>query len=346
MPVYYTPKNLLLQWHITERCNLRCQHCYQHHYQRNELNFTELLQILEQFKELLSVFSDRAKQTCYGHITVTGGEPFARQDFLELLAVFAAQIDLFSFAILTNGSLIDQNIANQLYHFAPSFVQVSLEGSPSTHDRIRGQGNFAKTVNAIQLLKQANIPTLISFTAHKDNFTEFPYVAQIAKRLKVDKVWADRLIPTGQGAEMQSLDPVETKEFFHLMQQSKPKKWLRWLQPTEISMRRALQFLVDGGQPYYCKAGESLLTVQPNGDLYPCRRMPILLGNLQQETLLSLYDQHPLLNKLRDPEQIQGVCQQCSHVKLCRGGLKCLSYAITGDPFQPDPGCWLHHTVA
>lgn len=338
----YTPKTILLQWHITERCNLRCQHCYQQSYQRDELNFEQLLQILAQFKALLRAFSARSQQTCYGHITVTGGEPFVRKDFLELLTIFAAHAKWFSFAILTNGSFIDQTMAKRLCLLNPRFVQVSLEGTPSTHDRIRGKGNFAQTVAAIQQLKRVNIPTLISFTAHRENFAEFPYIAQLGKRLKVDKVWADRLIPTGQGAEMLSLSPTETQTFFKLMQRCQPKKWLRWLQPTQIGMQRALQFLVAGGQPYYCKAGDSLLTVQSNGDLYPCRRMPIKIGNLQQKTLLQLYDQHPLLNKLRDREQIQGVCQQCLYAKLCRGGLKCLSYAMTGDPFQPDPGCWLH----
>lgn len=339
----YTPSNLLLQWHITERCNLRCQHCYQENYQRNELGFDELLQILDQFIALLSVFSDRAQQTCHGHITVTGGEPFARTDFLDLLTTFATHANKFSFAILTNGSFIDEEMAKQLRQLNPTFVQVSLEGSPTVHDAIRGKGNFAQTVQAIQQLKQADISTLISFTAHRDNFHEFPYVAQLGKQLKVDRVWADRLIPTGQGATIDSLTPDETKDFFQLMQQSKNKK--RWLSksPTPVSMKRALQFLVDGGTPYYCKAGDKLLTVQPNGDLYPCRRMPIAVGNLKQQTLLELYDNHELLKKLRDPQQIPTKCQTCFYAKLCRGGLKCLSYATTGDPFQADPGCWLAH---
>ena len=84
----YAPANMLLQWHITERCNLRCAHCYQDNYTRDELSFAELLDILEQFKVLLTTLRQRKGKCLYAHITVTGGEPFARQDFLDLLKIF------------------------------------------------------------------------------------------------------------------------------------------------------------------------------------------------------------------------------------------------------------------
>jgi len=110
-------------------------------------------------------------------------------------------------------------------------------------------------------------------------------------------------------------------------------------------MHRALQFLVGNGKPYHCTAGDTLLTVQPNGDLYPCRRMPIRVGNLLETSLLELYDNSTLLRQLRHPEQISDGCQDCFYAKLCRGGLKCLSYAVTGDPLKADPGCWLQKPI-
>ncbi|OAD18962.1 heme d1 biosynthesis protein, partial [Candidatus Thiomargarita nelsonii] len=56
----YAPKSLLLQWHITERCNLRCAHCYQDNYARDELSFADLLKVLAQFKKLLATLNQRA----------------------------------------------------------------------------------------------------------------------------------------------------------------------------------------------------------------------------------------------------------------------------------------------
>jgi len=53
---------------------------------------------------------------------VTGGEPFARSDFLDLLGVFAAHHRLFRFAILTNGTFIDAAMARRLRKLRPAFV--------------------------------------------------------------------------------------------------------------------------------------------------------------------------------------------------------------------------------
>jgi radical SAM protein with 4Fe4S-binding SPASM domain len=339
----YTPTSLLLQWHITERCNLRCAHCYQDNYARNELSFEHLLNILEQFKTLLATLTQQRGKPLRAHITVTGGEPFARQDFLDLLAVFAAHHSLFSFAILTNGSFIDAKMARHLKKLAPRFVQVSLEGNETTHDNIRGSGSFAQTIAAIKHLRRERIVTMLSFTAHRNNFQEFSEVAKIGRQLRVNRVWADRLIPWGSGSNLreQILSPPETKAFFQIMHQAQQKAKRAWFNKTEIAMHRALQFLVAGGQPYRCTAGDSLLTVQPNGDLYPCRRMPIKIGNLLETPLLELYDNSELLHQLRQPQPTNEKCQNCFYAKFCRGGLKCLSYAVTGDPFTADPGCWL-----
>jgi len=333
----YHPRHLLMQWHITERCNLRCAHCYQDSYRSKELDLPELLSILDQFRAFIA-----ARPGATGHITVTGGEPFARRDFLSLLDVFAANRQQFSFAILTNGTFIDAAMASHLGRLKPSFVQVSIEGTQATHDRIRGEGNFDRTVEAAQLLVQAGVRTMISFTAHRDNYHEFPQVARLGRKLRVARVWSDRLIPCGSGAALQSqpLTPEETREYIELMHQAQKEAQRAWFGCSEIAMHRALQFLAAGGRPYHCTAGATLITVQPNGDLLPCRRMPIRVGNLLETPLHDLY-QCDLFQSLRNPERLSVGCERCAHARPCRGGLRCLSYAVTGDPFVADPGCWL-----
>ncbi len=339
----YRPRHLLLQWHITERCNLRCRHCYQESYCTRELSFDDLLTILQQYRELLSTWrSENSGTRLPGHITVTGGEPFVRSDFLDLLQLFRRDRCLYSFAVLTNGTFIDRTMAKRLQRLGPSFVQVSLEGTRKTHDAIRGSGSFDRTVAAIKQLVRARIRTLISFTATRANYREFPQVAELAGRLRADRVWADRCIPCGSGSELadQLLGPEDTSEFVELMRQACLKRSRRWLGRTEVAMHRALQFL-GGGPVYSCSAGDSLITVQPNGDLLPCRRMPIRVGNVLEVPLHMLYAESPLLARLRNKNQKISGCEDCAYSSVCRGGLKCLSYAVAGDPFAADPGCWL-----
>jgi MoaA/NifB/PqqE/SkfB family radical SAM enzyme len=144
---------LTLQWHVTERCNLRCAHCYQESYVRPELPTDSLRQVLGEFKDLLSLWKKRhSLQSSRGRVTVTGGEPLVRDDLFDLLEALAAErVDL-DFAILTNGSLIDDDTTRRLADLGPSFVQVSLEGGRTTNDRIRGPGTFDRVVAAMERL--------------------------------------------------------------------------------------------------------------------------------------------------------------------------------------------------
>ena len=85
---------------------------------------------------------------------------------------------------------------------------------------------------------------------------------------------------------------------------------------------------------------DTLLTVLHDGDLYPCRRMPIRVGNLLEASLTELYNTFDRHRAHRDLHHGIAGCNGCFYAGLCRGGLKCLSYAVTGDPFTADPGCW------
>ncbi len=345
------PRRMILQWHITDRCNLRCSHCYQEDYQGDQPTFAELLRVLEQYKALLRWRSGSSSGGPWrGHINVTGGEPFVRSDFGALLEVFASHRPYLSFAILTNGTLIDAGWAGRLRELQPTFVQVSLDGGATTHDAIRGAGSFERTLVAIEHLVQANVRCLISFTAHRGNFREFPEVVRIGRALGVARVWADRLIPLGPGGNKEDLvlTPEETREFFTVMDESGTAERLLPSEgeETEVSMRRALQFLVGGGPPYRCTAGDTLITIMPNGDLYPCRRMPVRVGNVRDTPLIELYENAGLLRALRDRERTPSACGKCAHASRCGGGLKCLAHAMTGDPHGPDPGCWLAEGAA
>ena len=109
---------------------------------------------------------------------------------------------------------------------------------------------------------------------------------------------------------------------------------------TETAMDRSLQFLC-GGQPYACTAGWSLLTIMPNCDVYPCRRMPIKVGNVKESGLEAIYYGDGTLRRLRDPSTVAEGCEDCQHHPVCKGGSRCLAYALKGNPFPADPGCWL-----
>ena len=107
---------------------------------------------------------------------------------------------------------------------------------------------------------------------------------------------------------------------------------------TTMSMYRALQFQITNDFAYGCTAGDTLLTVMENGDLVPCRRMPIIVGNLLKDNMYKLYKNNKVLKELRETK-IPDECDLCEHSEMCRGGLKCLTYALYGDLNHKDVGC-------
>ncbi len=330
-----------LQWHITDKCNLRCSHCYQDEYSDSGLALSELLEILEQFRCLVMFFRRENRNKAKGHITLTGGEPFVNKNFLALLECIEQQSEWFTFSILTNGLLIDDKWSVKLAKMQVKYIQVSLDGDKNKHDQIRGAGSFDKTVLAIKRLKKQNIRVLVSFTATKMNHLFFSSVADICRKLNVNFLWSDRLIPEGSSKNSFELlmNQQETSQFFKVMRYEADTCKQDSKTITRIKMHRALQFQYSGESAYRCVAGETLVTIMPNGDLFPCRRMPVKVGNVLDTPLASLYYQSPLLRNLRDTNKTSVGCESCNNLSSCRGGLKCLSYAVYGDAHVKDPGC-------
>ena len=325
-------RDFVLQWHLSEACNLKCKHCYQEDHVPVQLSYEELISILNQYRNLLK------KLKVKGHINITGGEPLCSPHFFKLLDEFKKDKDLYSFSILTNGTLINDEMAKKIASYNPEYVQVSLEGGKRINDYVRGKGVYKKVGEAIKLLKKYNVYVSLSFTATKLNYKEFPKVIKYACKCGVDTVWSDRFIPLGTSYDKEfQMNKEETNEYLKIM--ANERKQLKFKNSnTHIAMYRALQFQKTNNYPYACTAGNSLLTVMENGDLVPCRRMPIVVGNLLKDDMYDLYKNNKVLKDLRK-DTTPDDCKKCEHSKGCAGGLKCLTYSIFGDLNHKDVGC-------
>ena len=241
--------------------------------------------------------------------------------FFKILDEFKKDEELYSFSILTNGTLITDEIARKISKYNPEYVQVSIEGGRKTNDYIRGKNIYKKVANAIKLLKKYNLFVSISFTATKINYKEFPKVVKYAEKDDVEL----------------KMTKEETNEYLKIMEDEriilKRKK-----SKTNVAMYRALQFQMTNDYPYTCTAGKTLLTVMENGDLVPCRRMPIVIGNLLENDMYQLFRTSKVLKNLQQvttPDE----CKACEDSEKCSGGLKCLTYALYNDLNHKDVGC-------
>lgn len=325
-------KKFVLQWHLSENCNLKCLHCYQENHKPIQLEFDKLVIIYKQFKDLLN------KKKMKGHINITGGEPLCNPYLFKLLDLIKEDSNLITFSILTNGTLINEKIAKKIKSYNPLYVQVSLEGGKKTNDYIRGKGTYKKVAEGIVNLRKENIFTSISFTATSLNYKEFPKVVRYARKYGVNNVWSDRFIPLGDSDKSLALNYEQTREYLEIMNKERNKLKKVKNSNTTISMYRALQFQMTNDFAYGCTAGDTLLTVMENGDLVPCRRMPITIGNLFDRNMYDLYIKSDVLKDLRE-KNIPDECINCEHSEVCHGGLKCLTYAMYKDLNHKDYGC-------
>ena len=332
---------LVLQFHITGNCNLKCKHCYRTEGNVEPLSYEDVITVIEQFKELVTEFNQRHKSRRRGHINLTGGEPFVRKDIKEILRYLGANKESLSFGILSNGSFLDDNMISVLKETGVAFVQLSLDGSREMHDTLRTPGDYDRVLKTAEYLEQMGIPVHISFTANKENFKYLPDVAAECRKRKLTKLWSDRLVPIGTGQKISNLSIThkELPEYLAALKKARGSRLVRLLYPkTQVVMNRALQFLACKDSSYSCSAGKTLLTVDEFGNVMPCRRMPIVCGNIFDATLREIYYHQETFRNLRNLHEPKE-CGTCEYVYGCKGGARCQSFALYGNYYKADPAC-------
>ncbi|MCJ7509145.1 MAG: radical SAM protein, partial [candidate division Zixibacteria bacterium] len=272
------------QWHITERCNKHCRHCYQNGHPTEDLPLADLELVLGRMEEAL------VKWDRQGSISFTGGEPFVRR--LELFALMDRVDQMHSFAyydILTNGSLISDDVAVALGNQRKlRRVQVSLEGSkPAINDTIRGDGSYQETLGAIRKMKKHGLTVSVMTTISRFNYQDIPALIEVLNGESVDTFAMERLIPEGRGESLrdQLLSSEELKELYESVYEIALKK-----KSTRVLLYRPLFTLVapdDSSVGALCSVGNNALTIMPDGTVYPCRRLPIPIGNILTDGLFS-----------------------------------------------------------
>jgi len=324
------------QWHITERCNKHCRHCYQSTHPSQELSLDDLRQVVFRMDEALRKWGKQ------GTLSLTGGEPFIRRDELFALMDQIDGLDSFDYYdVLTNGSLISDDIINALKSQKKlRRIQVSLEGSqPEINDSIRGKGSFNETLQVIQRLKDHGLTVSVMTTISRLNYQDIPSLITLLDKEGVDTFALERLIPEGRGGELQDqlLSPHELKSLYEEVYK---------MAVNGVNMRvllyRPLFAQIAPEDPTVgalCSVGNNALTVMPDGTVYPCRRLPIPIGNILKDGLFSIWYDSDVLWRIRNPQNLGGKCKECDLLANCRG-CRAMAYFCSGDYMAEDPQCW------
>jgi len=109
-----------------------------------------------------------------------------------------------------------------------------------------------------------------------------------------------------------------------------------------ILLCRPLFALLNGNDPTVgalCSVGNNALTIMHDGTIYPCRRLPIPIGNALTDSFYKVWYTSEVLWNIRNTKNIKGKCSGCDFIPICRG-CRAIAYALTGDYLAEDPQCW------
>ena len=329
-----------IQWHITNLCNLHCEHCYQDDFStKGDLDGSGLKKISD---HLLNTIKEWDQKAC---IHVTGGEPLLKPELFHLLDHLDQQSVVEELGIITNGLLMDRERMRRLSDFPKlKKIKISLDGADAeTNDAIRSKGAFEKAMQNISLArKEKRFEIILMLTVMKRNFRSLPFLFKLCQDMGIDGLIIERFIPLGKGRGI--MNEVLSKEewnemigmLFHFFSIEGEEK--------SVLPYQAFQVSFDGEGPELlgapCVVGVDGLCIMPEGDVFPCRRLPISIGNLLETPLKKIWEESGTLEKLRKKKNLKGKCGTCE-MRECRG-CRSLALALTGDCLGEDPHCWYH----
>lgn len=194
----------LVFWELTTGCNLSCIHC--------RASATELMSPDDlSTSECLRIVDDLAQYAPF-ILVLSGGEPLWRRDVFEI-ASRATQHGI-RVALGTNGTLVDEAMADRIKESGIVRVAISLDGTDrATHDSFRGHdGAFESAIRGIRCLQNVGISTQINTTVSRHNAHQLPEMVELAKSLKVDAFHLFLLVPVGCGLTIAKDQSVSAEE--------------------------------------------------------------------------------------------------------------------------------------
>ena len=329
------------QWHITEKCDQCCKHCYifgSNYEYSPEPNLHQISQIIDKCVDMCSELN------VIPTFDITGGDPLLCSNFWELANILYNK--KIKFSILGNPFHLNLRVCEKLHKMGCMSYQMSIDGVEETHDLIRKHGSYNKTFEVIPLLKNAGIRTAIMTTVSSANIKEVPNIIDEVVSNNIDVFAFARYCPTEERDKLNIVSPYEYRELLD-------KCWKKFQQyknsNTLFNLKDHLWTLYLYEEGYFklnpkisdtiyegCSCGIGHMTILTDGTLYACRRCNSPIGNIYKDSLYHVFN--TVLDEYRKYDKFQK-CSKCELLQYCRG-CPAVAQSVFGNFYDPDPQCW------
>ena len=329
---------------ITRRCNLRCIHCENH---CGEVSRREL-----PTERIRGVARELAQLGCH-EVDVTGGEPLLHPDWDDLCRDFAG-LGLRT-ALVTNGTLLDQEHLARALDAGVAAVGISLDGLQATHDRIRlrpgaGPSPWSEAVAAIERALP-RVEIIVITAVNRLNLAELPALRDYLAALGVQRWQIQLVIPMGRALEAAQpivIAPADLETLTAFLVEARTNGKTPRIDASDTIgyfTERELGLRGSAGAPSLwsgCQAGIRAVAITYDGRVRGCSGMPpeFDAGDLHDESLATIWnDAERFAYSTRfDASKLAGPCGRCRVGPLCRAGCTTMAYWTTGSIYS-NPFC-------
>jgi len=303
---------------LTSRCSLHCIHCYANAGPDKEIiNIDKALNLIMKIRELGVV-----------KITLTGGDPLIHPEFLKILECCCG--NFLSVDVATNGYLVNEQMAKKMSEvkkIGTLKCNISIDGTESTHDYIRGvTGSWKRAVEAIKLLRKYKISTTVAMTLNPYNVQEVEDVILTARENGANKFAVGMTVEQGRALGRGLLLTKEQIADVH--------DRLSWLAEKYKTERFSIETRIEGfdheavseeSKNVSCGAGNEFCFIDLMGNLKPCGMMDFIVGNVNQGALTDIYRSTLMSAFFKIERPSKNICGDCDNLYFCDG---CIANAI------------------
>ena len=350
-------KKPVVVWNMTQRCNLKCVHCYAH---AVEPSAHKDPISTEQAKAMI----DDLAQFGAPVILFSGGEPLVREDLVDL-AKYATSKGMRA-VISTNGTLITKAKAKELKEVGLSYVGISLDGAETVHDQFRGvAGSYKLALKGVENCQAEGLKVGLRFTINKRNAAEIPHLFDLIEALEVPRICFYHLVYSGRGSELikEDLDHAETRAVVDLIMdrtrdlhdRGLPKEVLTvdnhadgpyvYFRLLKEDPKRAAEVLELLKMNEGNSTGRGIGCISWDGSVHADQFMRHhTFGNVLERPFSEIWvdEKIELLHKLKDKRpHVKGRCATCRFLNICGSNFRARAEAYFDDFWAHDPACYL-----
>lgn len=290
------PRSLIL--FVTNRCNAQCLHCF--NWQNIDKDIHEEI-TLDEIKNISKSLGPLME------VSISGGEPFLREDLPEILKIFVQNNNLRSFSIPTNGLLPDIIFREvkrllEVLNGVRLTINLSLDGLEKEHDYLRQREGGFKTLlktyeKLVPLKREHNFGFKVLTTLYDGNIERLDGLMEFVTGEMPGIDFHNFEILRGNPkdaaivpATISQLEKAKDKIFeywkrFNFYGESSASKLAYWLKCYLFEIY--IQTLKEKRQVIPCFAGTFTLVVDATGNVYFCELLPAL-GNIRQKSICDI----------------------------------------------------------